>query len=137
MALTGKDKNKISGLFKVDPKIKALTQKLTSIIEAERSIRISELLLVQLLAVQLHLHYEAVQDVLTNGTQIHSENRDGPVIKENPSCRMISNTSIQVIKLCSSLGITETDYQKITGILDEEDEEDPIKAFMESLNNKE
>lgn len=137
MALSSKDKNKITSLFKVDPVIKQLTSKLINIIEAERNIRPSEVMLVQMLAVQTKLFYDAFDDINVNGSKIHSENRDGPVIKENPSCRIMANASVQIMKLQSELGISEMSYQKITGQTDnDEDDSDPIADFMKKKKNQ-
>ncbi|WP_323928620.1 P27 family phage terminase small subunit [Aeromonas caviae] len=134
MALSSKDKNKITSLIKVDQSIKQLTSKLTNIIEAERNIRPSELMLVQMLAVQTKLFYDAYDDISVNGSKIYSENRDGPVTKENPSCRIMANASVQIMKLQSELGISEMSYQKITGQTDNADEEDnTLKNALENL----
>lgn len=134
MALSAKDKNKITSLVKVDQSIKKLTTKLINIIEAERSIRPSEVMIIQMLAVQTKLFYEAYEDISVNGTKIYSENRDGPVIKENPSCRTMANASVQIMKLQSELGISEMSYQKITGQTDNADEEDnTLKNALENL----
>ena len=134
MALSSKDKNKITSLVKVDQSIKQLTTKLINIIEAERCIRPSEVMIIQMLAVQTKLFYEAYEDISVNGTKIYSENRDGPVIKENPSCRTMANASVQIMKLQSELGISEMSYQKITGQMDNADEEDnTLKNALENL----
>lgn len=137
MALSSKDKNKITSLVKVDPVIKQLTSKLINIIEAERNIRPSEVMLVQMLAVQTKLFYDAYDDISVNGSKIYSENRDGPVTKENPSCRIMANASVQIMKLQSELGISEMSYQKITGQTDnDEDDSDPIADFMKMKKNQ-
>ena len=137
MALSAKDKNKITSLVKVDPAIKQLTSKIINIIEAERNIRPSEVMIIQMLAVQTKLFYEAYDDISVNGTKIHSENRDGPVIKENPACRLLASSQTQILKLNAMLGISEGSYQQITGQVDNaDDDSDPIADFMKKKKNQ-
>lgn len=96
------------------------------IISNEREVKTSEILLIQQLSALMVLNHICLDDILAQGFQLHGENRDGPVVKENPSARNYMAIVPKIQKLFQMLGIEDlagTKLKLLKGIEGDDDDE--------------
>lgn len=105
------------------------------IISNEREVKTSEILLIQQLSALMILHHICLDDILTQGFQIHGENRDGPVVKENPSARNYMAIIPKIQKLFQMLGIEDlagTKLKLLKGI-EVDDGEESLRDILKDM----
>ncbi|MFM5231691.1 P27 family phage terminase small subunit [Aeromonas media] len=123
---------KVNGLlFDLPPAIKKLYQRILKLIESERTVRAQEHTLIGSLAQQVFLNQKALGDLLLNGPTLTSVTKHGEVIKENPYLKIHQQSQIQIIKLCTELGLSKKAFTAFneTGA---EEEADPIGDFLKN-----
>lgn len=109
-----------------DADITEMEQSILVIIKNEREVKTSEIMIIQQLATLMVLQNRCLDDILAQGFQIHGENRDGPVVKENPSARNYMAMVQKIQKLHQMLGIEDlsgTKLKILKGIESDEDGE--------------
>lgn len=123
---------KINGcLFDLPPALKKLYNKILKLIELERVVRPQEHTLIASLAQQVMMNQKALHELLTVGPLIITETKYGLVQKENPYLKIHHNSQIQIIKLCTELGLSKKAFTAFneTGA---EEEADPIGDFLKN-----
>lgn len=86
-------------------KINRIEDALVELIESQRTINYTDMILVQQLAAQLYVNQECLKDIITNGSTIETTSRGEQVIKENPNSRNFQTSSTQIQKLFKQLGL--------------------------------
>ena len=85
--------------------IQKIEEHLVELIESQRKINFTDMILVKQLAAQLYVNHECLQDIITNGSTIETTSRGEQVIKENPNSRNFQTSSTQIQKLFKQLGL--------------------------------
>ena len=85
--------------------IQKIEDHLVELIESQRTINFTDMILVKQLAAQLYVNHECLQDIITNGSTIETTSRGEQVIKENPNSRNFQTSSTQIQKLFKQLGL--------------------------------
>lgn len=85
--------------------INKIEDALVELIESQRTINYTDMILVQQLAAQLYVNQECLKDIITNGSTIETTSRGEQVIKENPNSRNFQTSSTQIQKLFKQLGL--------------------------------
>lgn len=85
--------------------IQKIEDALVELIESQRTINHTDMILVKQLAAQLYVNQECLQDIITNGSTIETTSRGEQVIKENPNSRNFQTSSTQIQKLFKQLGL--------------------------------
>ncbi|MGY3856859.1 P27 family phage terminase small subunit [Aeromonas intestinalis] len=85
--------------------IQRIEDALVELIESQRTINHTDMILVKQLAAQLYVNQECLQDIITNGSTIETTSRGEQVIKENPNSRNFQTSSTQIQKLFKQLGL--------------------------------
>jgi len=85
--------------------IQKIEDHLVELIESQRNINFTDMILVKQLAAQLYVNNICLLDIITNGSTIETTSRGEQVIKENPNSRNFQTSSTQIQKLFKQLGL--------------------------------